>query len=182
VTNNSTPTGGTSWFQGNTGIFTSSGGASDSYIASNFLAANGSGVVSNWLISPNLTFSNGDVITFVVRTAGEGFLDTLETRLSTNGASSNVGATNVSVGDFTTLLGTYASNADVGWVAQSFVIGGLTGATSGRLAFHYVVANTATDGNYVGIDSLAINPVPEPMSALMLALGLSGLWLVRRRA
>lgn len=184
--NNSTPGGSTSWFQGdNVSSFPASSGAADSYIASNFNAASFGGAISNWLITPMLTLHNGDVLSFVVRVAGSGFLDTLETRLSLSGASSDVGATTSSFGDFAILLGSYSSTNDDGWVTQNYTISGLASDTLGRLAFRYVVGDTSVDGNYIGVDTVQVNAaaqrLPEPDTLALSALALAGLWRIRRR-
>ena len=181
MVNNSAPVG-QSWFQGNDGIFPAFSGAPDSYIAANFLSASGDGSVSNWLLTPILTLNNGDTLSFRVRAAGEGFLDTLEVRLSTNGASSNVGANPTSVGDFSSVVGSYASDTDDGWVAQSFMVSGLAVQSSGRLAFRYLVDDTTINGNYLGIDSVNVTAaVPEPETYAMMLAGLGLLGLVARR-
>src|SRR5438067_4819590 len=74
--NNSAPPG-SGWFQG--GLFAAQSGAVDSYAAANFLgAANGSGNVDNWLITPTLTLSGPTVLSFFTRTDGTpGFNDVL---------------------------------------------------------------------------------------------------------
>ena len=87
---------GDPWFQGNSGVFDSESGAPDSYIATNFASAGFGGVVSNWLLLPELTLNAFNQFTFSTRSAGA-FPDRLEVRLSTNGAST-------SLGDFSTLL------------------------------------------------------------------------------
>src|SRR5690606_34896138 len=94
LVNNSSPLGTTSWFQGNNGTFDSFNGAANSYIAANFNNTSGTGIISTWLLTPNRTFRNGDVLTFYTRKAegGTDYPDRLEVRLSTNGASTNVGA------------------------------------------------------------------------------------------
>ena len=55
---------------------------------------------------PNVTLTNGDVFTFYTRvpTGGGQFPDRLQVRMSTNGASTDVGTSNTSTGDFSTLL------------------------------------------------------------------------------
>lgn len=182
--NNSATPAGTGWFQGNAGIFTAFSGAENSYVAANFLSTGATtGAVSNWLILPTLTLDSSSVLSFMVRTGGEGFLDKLEVRFSTNGASTNVGTTSTSVGDFSILLGTYSADTAGGWEGLSFGLWGLSAPTSGRLAFRYVVDNVATAGNYIGIDNVSVTAaVPEPATYVLMALGVAGLVLRRRSA
>lgn len=66
--NNSSPVG-QSWFQGNPGVFASQSGPLDSYIAANYLsAAQGSGTIDNWLITPELTLGGPTHLSFFTRT------------------------------------------------------------------------------------------------------------------
>lgn len=180
LTNNSTSPN-QSWFQGNAGIFPADSGVADSYAAASYLSTS-AGAISNWLITPMLQLDSTSVLSFVVRAAGDGFLDTIELRLSVNGASTDVGGTDTSVGDFSTLLGSYASAAAGGWDAQTFSLSGLQAPTMGRLAFRYVVADVATAGNYIGIDSVNVMAVPEPATYALFGLGVAGLLLRRRLA
>jgi hypothetical protein len=135
IVNNSAPAGTTDWFQGNPGVFTAQSGAANSYAAANFEAAGFGGNISDWLISPTLTFHNTDVISFWARTeAGSAFPDRLELRLSLNGSSTNVGATDASVGDFSTLLlsinpGVAPGGFPENWALFQATISGLGGAT-----------------------------------------------------
>src|SRR5262245_3693753 len=100
--NNSAPAGTTGWFQGNAAIFGSQAGAPDAYIAANFNSAALGGNISNWLITPVIPLQYNLQFVFYTRTeTGSPFPDRLELRLSTNGASTNVGASDSSVGDFT---------------------------------------------------------------------------------
>jgi len=185
-TNNSSPLGLTNWFQGNTGIFTSHSGTADSYIAANFDNAAFGGDISNWLLTPTLSLNNGDSISFWTRTeTGAPFPDSLELRLSTNGANSNVGATATSVGDFTTILltinpGLMGSYPD-SWTHFTVMVSGLGGPTSGRYGFRYVVPDTSANGDYIGIDDVNVTQVPEPASMTLLISGLAGAALWRRK-
>ncbi len=181
-TNNSAAPVGNSWFQGNSGIFSASSGAPDSYIAANYLSTgSASGAISNWLFTPVLTLDGTSELSFVVRNAGDGYLDRLEVRLSTSGGSTDVGSTTTSVGDFSTLIGVYqASNASP-WIGLTYPLYSLTTPVTGRLAFRYVVGSVATAGNYIGIDDVVVtSAVPEPASYVLMALGVAGLMLRRR--
>lgn len=172
--NASTAPLGTSWFQGNSGIFAAASGAADAYVAANFLGTgSASGAVSNWLMTPVLTLDSTSTLSFLVRTAGDGFLDKLEVRFSGNGASTNVA-------DFSTLLGSFQASSSTGWVGLSYTLNGLAAPTAGRLAFRYVVDNVATAGNYIGIDDVAVTAVPEPSTYGLMALGVAALLLRRR--
>ncbi len=172
--NASTAPLGTGWFQGNSGIFAAASGAASAYAAANFLGTgSASGAVSNWLMTPVLMLDATSVVSFVARTAGDGFLDRLEVRFSGNGASTNVA-------DFGTLLGSFQASTPTGWVGLSYTLSGLATPTEGRIAFRYIVDNVATAGNYIGIDDVAITAVPEPATYGLMGLGIAALLLRRR--
>ena len=182
--NNSSPAGSTGWFQGNTAVFSSQGGAASSYAASNLNAATFGGNISNWLISPSLTnLENGVVLTFYTRTeAVAPAADRLEVRLSTNGTSANVGATNASVGDFTTLLLAVNPSLTVGgypsaWTLFTVTLSGLPpGPLTGRLGFRHFVTDTSGAGDTIGLDTLNIAPFtcPPPPPLVMNAPSIVG--------
>ncbi len=181
--NNSAAPLGSGWFQGNSGIFPAYAGAADSYAAANFLSTgSAAGAISNWLILPTLTLDSSSVLSFQVRNGGDTLLDRLEVRFSANGGSADVGTTTSSVGDFSILLGTYASDTAGGWVGLSYSMWGLSAPTTGRLAFRYVVDDVSTAGNYLGVDSVLVTAVPEPATYVLMALGVAGLMLRRRAA
>jgi hypothetical protein len=183
LTNNSTPPG-TPWFQGNSAIFPAASGAPNSYIAANYTSAEQGGIVSNisnWLITPQMALANGETLNFALRLFGEGYLDTVEVYLSTNGASANVGSTDTSIGDFG-LLQSFASTSDTGWMMKSLTLSGLGAPVSGRFAFRYTARSN--DGDYVGIDSVLVSAqaVPEPGTLALATLGLGALaWRRRSR-
>jgi PEP-CTERM motif len=173
--NNSSAPVGTPWFQGNAGIFAASSGAANSYIAANFLSTgSATGSVSNWLMTPEVALDSSSVLSFLVQTAGDGFLDRVEVLLSTSGAST-------SVADFSTLLGSFQASTLTGWVGLSYGMSGIDVPTTGRIAFRYVVDNVSTAGNYLGLDDVAItSAIPEPGTYLLMGLGVAGLMLRRR--
>ncbi|MDN4060074.1 choice-of-anchor J domain-containing protein [Massilia sp. YIM B02769] len=173
LVNNSSPAG-SSWFQGNADVFGAQSGAADSYAAASFLgAANGQGVVDNWLITPVLTLTG--LTNFSFYTAHEavpGFSDFLEVRW----APGSSGGTTA----FGTLLATFGgvgSPYPTDWTAWS---SNLNLQGEGRFAFRYV--GYADSLNYVGLDTVrVVTAVPEPSLYAMLALGLGALTVMRRR-
>jgi len=168
VTNNSSPIGTTNWFTGISAVFPAQAGASTAYVAANFNAAAFGGAISDWLITPNLTnLQNGEVLTFFTRTeTAAPAPDQMEVRLSLNGASTNVGATSASVGDFTTVLTTINPTFTLGgypsaWTQFTITLAGLpAGVNSGRIAFRYLIPNTTTSGDYIGLDTVTVSGPP----------------------
>ena len=175
--NNSQPGPGTNgWFQGNDSVFPGLLGSWSSYIATNYNSGTGTSTLSNWLLTPPLTVENGVVLTFWTRTVNTpSFPDRLHVRLSTNGASTNVGTLATDVGDFSTLLldinPTYASNGYPNvWTQFTVTLSGIASPTTGRLALHYFVENGGPNGSnsdYIGIETLEIAgpclPLPTPL-------------------
>ena len=104
--NNSEPPGVIDWFQGNDTVFPAHEGPPTAYIAANFNNTSGTGTISNWLLTPVVDMFNGQQMSFWTRTVAQPnpYPDRLQVRASTAGASTNVGTTALSVGDFTTLL------------------------------------------------------------------------------
>lgn len=186
IINNSTPGGSTNWFQGEPGIFAAQAGAPSSYVAANFNNAGVGGDISDWLLTPLLALDNTTTLKFFTRTeAGSVFPDRLEVRLSTNGASANVGATPTSVGDFTTLLLTINPALAVGgypegWTQFSVTLSGLGAPTTGRFGFRYFVTNNDVNADYIGIDTVTVEAVPEPATLALTLTGMAGV-LARRR-
>lgn len=184
MTNNSSPVGSTGWFQGNAAVFASQGGVAGSYVGANLNGAAFGGNISNWLISPVLTnLENGVVLTFHTRTESAApAADRLEVRLSTNGPSSNVGATDTSVGDFSTLLLSVNPSLTVGgypsaWTLFTVTLSGLPpGPLTGRIAFRHFVPDSSTAGDTIGLDTLDVAPFtcPTPPPLVMNAPAIVG--------
>ncbi|CAN5162266.1 hypothetical protein BH09BAC2_BH09BAC2_14000 [soil metagenome] len=173
VTNSSSSIGITSWFQGNSSVFSAFSNPPTAYVGVNYNSTTGTNTISNWLFSPLLNLNDGSVFSFYTRTVdAPAFPDRLEVRLSTNGASTNNGGTANSVGDFTTLLVsvnpslTTAEYPNV-WTQYSVTLSGIGGAyVPGIIAFRYFVTNggpTGLNSDYIGIDNViytAAAPLP----------------------
>jgi hypothetical protein len=177
--NNSQPGPGTTgWFQGNDTVFPAQGGATTSYIGTNFNNGTGVSTLSNWLLTPALSLQNGVQLTFWTRTVDTpSFPDRLQVRMSLNGASTNVGTQATDVGDFTTLLldinPTYTTDGYPNvWTQFTVTVSGIASPTQGRLALRYFVENGGPSGansDYIGIDTLSIHlgcgPTPCPTAS-----------------
>jgi hypothetical protein len=191
--NNSTTAGTSSWFNGTLTVFGPQEGTG--YIGANFNSTTGNSTISNWLVTPNLTFNNGDVIRFYTRTVDTpAYPDRLELRFGAGAGTapfaSLTGAGTTGVGSFSTTLLTVNSGLTVGgypnvWTLQTATISGLSGPTAGMLAFRYFVTSAGSLGSnsdYIGIDNFSITAVPEPATYLLMALGVGALALRRKQA
>ena len=167
--NLSSPVGLTNWFQGNAGVFPANSGAPTSYLAANFNNTTGLNTISNWAFPPSVLLKNGDKFSFFTRTTTGTFPDRLQLRMNTTNTGTNVGATNVSVGDFSTLLldinPTYtATGYPTAWTQFTVTMSGLPGAgVNGRLAFRYFVEGAGPAGansDYIGIDNAVYTTFP----------------------
>ncbi|MBK7966272.1 MAG: choice-of-anchor J domain-containing protein, partial [Bacteroidetes bacterium] len=186
TTNNlSYPQGSAGYFQGNTAYFDASSGVGNSYIAVDRNSVGSTfgpqgGDISNWLISPVLNIQDGARFSFKTRTK-ELFLnpDRLQVRLSTSGASTNVGNSYLSTGDFSTLLLDINPTLDYttypeDWVLFTVTISGQPVPTAGRIAFRYYVSDAGPIGinsYYIGIDDVSFTEANSPLAACEQPLG-----------
>jgi hypothetical protein len=171
VQNNSSPIGLFSWGQGSQ-AFPAHMGSFDSYASVNFESGDMLATISNWLIGPEVELVNGRSMTFFTRTVTNNtFPDRLQVRLSMNGASTDVGATATSVGDFTMLLVDinefYVVEPTAGfypdtWTMFSATVSGVPllaegGVVTGRFAFRYFVelgGPLGANSNLIGVDTV----------------------------
>jgi len=170
--NLSTPIGSNpNWVQGDpvNMPFSANSLPANSFISVNYNSVVGAATISNWLITPMLNLNNGDVITFYTRGTGSIYADNLQVRLSTNGSSTNVGASNISVGDFSNLLLEINPTLNAAlypaiWTQYTITISGLASPTTGRIAFRYFVPNGGPIGansDLIGMDDFVYTPVPS---------------------
>ncbi len=177
VTNNLTNPIGTvtDWLQGydpnanQTGLFVANSGAANSFIGGSFNMGSGTAVISCWLLTPEVTINNDDSISFFTRATSLGatvYPDRLQVRMSAV-SGSNVGSTETSVGDFTTLLldinPTYTTtDYPLVWTQYMLPVTGLGGPVTGRFAFRYFVEDAGPSGAnsfIIGIDDVDYKPV-----------------------
>lgn len=169
INNASTPLGSTSWFQGAAPIFPAFAGGPNSYIAANFSSAAAGGTIANYLFTPVFTTEGGTTVSFWARSIGEeGFVDHLRVGRSTGGTAA---------GDFIQIGGDITLTST--WTQYTFAIPKQAVGATGRAVIEYFGAADTSD--FVGVDSLNVNVVPEPETWALLGLGLAALGFVKRR-
>ena len=177
VDNRSAPLGTSSWAQGATNVFTAHAGPDNAYINANFNNAAGTGTISNWLLTPEIPLTAASRLQFFTRTVESStFPDRLEVRLSSNGASTNVGDSAESVGDFTTVLDVINPELLTGgypadWTEYSLPA---NGSGTGRIAFRYYVTNGGPSGsnsNFIGLDTVSISGCDNINDIAWLSIG-----------
>jgi hypothetical protein len=139
------------------------------------------GVVSNWLLTPELDFTGGGTFSFFTRTTlGNPAGEQLNVRLSTSGSSTNVGTSPTSVGVFTTLLQTIGNLSVAGSYPGSVGSNNayqlyqysvtLPTSGSGRIGFNYVGNDGGPNGTtnqFIALDTASYTAaVPEPSAVL----------------
>ncbi len=143
-------------------------GPDDSYLYARNYTSTSSGTISTWLLTPQIPLSPNGTVTFYTRhgafRAGPDHADRLEVRASLAGASTNVGSTATSVGDFDTLLLSVNPNLEQdgfsrAWSRYDVSLSALGAPGNGRIAFRHFVTGAGTsgvNGDYVGLDQVAI--------------------------
>lgn len=197
IANNTRPLGTISWMQGQNYISMYHGytpgktGAPYNYLFGQGMTANpafsgtdfimttsecgaGTANCSNWLISPEITMKNDDLIYFYTRTYDNPAIaaDRLEVRLNSINTSSDVGRDVNSVGNFTTELLTINPDLQLDgddsypgeWTQYMIKVTGMPVAKKARVAFRYYVPDGGPQGNNglgVGIDKFEFVSIPK---------------------
>jgi hypothetical protein len=166
LTNNSTPAGSTGWFQGEDFIVAPLSGG---YAAADFNNATSGGTIDNWLITPQFSTANsGHVSVWLSSELLDGYADTLKFGFSSGDSATSAFTT----GSLVTATGD--------WTEYSFAYAAAGAGSMARFAIEYTGA--ADTSNYIGVDSLSINAIPEPATWAMFALGAAALVARRRSA
>lgn len=143
-------------------------GGANSFMLVNFNSTTGAGTISNWLITPDITVQNGDIVTFYARKGTDGtqdYPDRLELRMSSAtptvlpSSATNVGSFLVSgVTVNPTLAGNFVFPKV--WTQYSYTVSGLTGPTAVKFGFRYFVTDGGPSGNnsdLIGLDSFSVD-------------------------
>lgn len=167
VNNASSPAGPLTWFQGDQSQFESQAGAPESYAAVNFGSGDEGGTIANWLITPEFSTTMNTSISFWLRGAEDAaFFDQVAFGFSSGGSA---------LTDFVLSQAITVQTGD--WTRFEFRLEPTPGTARFAIQYTGLYANA----NYLGVDSLRIEEVPEPASILILAAGALGLAATRRR-
>lgn len=183
VTNQSTPVTTATWNNATyttplTGALFGSGntttvpvgqaGGNNSFAVVNFNSTTGTGIISNWLITPDITVQNGDIVTFYSRKGTDGatdYPDRLELRMSSTATVIPSGGSS-GLGSFTTLCTSVNPALVAGfvypktWTQYTYTVSGLSGLTPVKFAFRYFVTNggpTGANSDLIGIDTFSVD-------------------------
>lgn len=169
--NNSAGVGSSGWFQGNDAVFNAFDGATKAYIGANYNNTDGgvdggSGISSNWLVSPPINFGTGATVSFYTRTStGSIYPDRMQVRVCPTLPCAGFGAAGDGTGDFVTLVTDINATEAAGGYPDAWAqftltnADGLPSSGTGRVAFRYYVHNSGPvgdNGNYIGIDRINI--------------------------
>ena len=168
IDNQSTPGGSSTWFEPGEGAILPAYSGS-SYMAANYMSAADHGSVDNWLITPTFSTAVAGWVTLYLRSEQlDPYVDTLKFGFSdgsTTTSDFSMGATLTAPGD---------------WTAYTFAYAAGGAGSVGRFALEYTGDGDTLD--YVGVDSVSINAVPEPATWAMFGLGAAALVARRRRS
>ncbi len=129
-------------------------------------------IISNWLISPNITVQDGNVISFYTRCGTASSVtsalkaDRLELRMSTQGPFTTPPSLGPNdIGDYSIVLATINPNQTLtayptGWTRYSYTVTGLSAPTQCKFAFRYNVLNGGPNGqrsDIIGVDTFSVD-------------------------
>jgi hypothetical protein len=168
--NNSSPMGFEIWHNGVYLSIPALSGPDSSYAEVSYRSTDSTGVgtISNWLISPPINLSNGDLVSFYTSSLDNvSNPDGLELRLNDLNTT-DVGSSASSTGDFSTLLLALNPNHyhDTAYYPQDYwgrfavSISGLSGPTLCRIAFRYTIpfaGGGGLNGSAIGIDDFSVD-------------------------
>ena len=144
-------------------------GGNNSFAVVNFNSTTGAGIISNWLITPNINVQNGDIVTFYSRKGTDGttdYPDRLELRMSTATTTVVPSGGSADVGSFTTVGVTVNPSLVAGfvypktWTQYAYTVAGLPTPTPVKFAFRYFVTNGGPSGansDLIGIDTFLVD-------------------------
>lgn len=141
--------GGTqpAWFQPTGTVFPSYEGPDTGFVASNYQGANGF-LIDHWLISPEITVTAGDTLSFWHRSPdGNSWDDSIYVRYSTTAGTTP--------GDFDVTWGRYLAS-EAGWARWT---GTFNHTGTIRFAIQYYIVDGGPSGtysNYLGIDLVEV--------------------------
>jgi hypothetical protein len=129
------------------------------YAFANYNSATGTNDIHNYLMSPQVTISNGATISFWTRTiTAPTYPDRLELVFNTTGSTLPLDFTNVLLTVNPTLTTTGYPSV---WTQFTATITGVVGSPLGRYAFHYNPTGGGPSGSnsdYIGIDDVLFVP------------------------
>jgi hypothetical protein len=169
------------WGQGDSSNFPAQAGTANSFAFSGF-AVNGAvdgngdptGAILARMTTPTIALDKDVALSFWARTVSSSdFPDRLTVSVLIGGVTSELLSINNSL---------LRRGFPARWTEYSIDLGAQGAGKTGKFIFEYNIPNAVTQGNYIGVDTLSVQVVPEPGTWLMMGLGLAGLGLLRRRS
>lgn len=197
VNNHNAPVGAfPNWYQGvdpskNPLSFPAYDGTATAYAAASYLGTGSDGKIDTWLMSPEFNLKTGDTFSFFARQQGylgsgndRGYANAIQVRLSTSGASMDIGSVYGDFGAFLNLVLDVNPEFDLTgmpdeWTRYDFTYGGPD--ATGRVGFRFYTPDVSLYSSYIGIDAFETTAtvVPEPSSIIIMSLGT--LYMLHRR-